>query len=231
MPSQIELKNISKQYLLDDAKIMAVDGVSLNIEKADFVSIVGHSGSGKTTLMSIIGGILRPTSGEVLFNGVDIYSFGDEALSEYRAESVGYIFQFASLLPVLTAKENLMLPTLFKTGAKSSDHGKRALEYLDMVGLADKANAYPSQLSGGQQRRVAIARSLMNDPQVILADEPTGDLDETTEAEVMGIFKKINREKNITFVLITHSSELAAQTQRVIRMTNGRVDNSKNNLP
>jgi len=220
---QIELKDVTKTYALDGADINAVSGVSLGIRRGEFLSIIGHSGSGKTSLLSIIGGILSPTSGQVLFEGKDIYSLGEDGLSAYRADSVGYIFQFASLLPVLTARENLLLPTVFSS-RKAADREKRAEEYLAMVGLGDKINAYPGQLSGGQQRRVAIARALMNDPEVILADEPTGDLDEETEAEVMGFLKRINSERNITFILVTHSSELAKDATRKLRMTRGRIE-------
>ena len=190
--SQIEIADISKTYAIGDISINAVDNVSLKIDKGDFVSIVGHSGSGKTTLLSIIGGIIGPTSGSVVYDGMDICSLNDDKLSEYRSEKIGFMFQFASLLPILTVKENVILPGLFsKKGL--GDNIKKAEQYLDMVGIGDKADAYPSQLSGGQQRRVAIARALINNPEVILADEPTGDLDEETEAEIMDLFKRLNR--------------------------------------
>lgn len=220
--SQIELQDIRKEYLIGDNRIQAVDSVSLNIEKGEYVSIVGHSGSGKTSLLSIIGGILSPSTGRLIFEGNDVYGLGENKLSEYRAERIGYVFQFASLLPVLTAMENLLLPTIFKPGTNDNAEEK-AIKYLEMVSLADKANSHASQLSGGQQRRVAIARALMNDPDVILADEPTGDLDEETEADVMNIFRRINREKNITFILVTHNTELAAEAGRRLRMTHGKI--------
>lgn len=224
--AQLQLVGINKLYSLDEARISAVHDVSLTVNKGEFISIVGHSGSGKTTLLSIIGGILKPTSGQALFDGSDIYARGEDGLSAYRASNVGYMFQFASLMPVLTAKENLLLPTLFKPGTGPVDVTveELALHYLDMVGLADKANAYPSQLSGGQQRRVAIARSLMNEPQLLLADEPTGDLDEDTEEEVMKLFMRVNKERGITFLLVTHSTELAARAGRKLRMTHGRLE-------
>lgn len=218
----IQIKDVTKSYKLGDNVIDAVKGVSLNINKGEYLSIVGHSGSGKTSLLSIIGGILKPTSGQVYFEGIDVYALDDDGLAAYRADRVGYIFQFASLLPVLTAKENLLLPTIF-SAERSTNREKKAEGYLDMVGLGDKFDAYPGQLSGGQQRRVAIARALMNEPEVILADEPTGDLDEETEAEVMDILKKINVEKGITFILVTHSSELARGATRKIRMTHGEM--------
>jgi ABC-type lipoprotein export system ATPase subunit len=222
---QIELQGLAKDYILEGSRIMAVQEVSLEIRKGDFICIVGHSGSGKTTLLSMVGCILKPSSGKVLFEGTDVYSLGQDALSEYRARKIGFVFQFASLLPALTAKENLLLPTLFSgmNGAGSGSAEKKAAEYLELVGLKDKVNAYPGQLSGGQQRRVAIARALMNDPAAILADEPTGDLDEETESEVMNLFKKINRENKITLILVTHSSELANAADRKIKMFQGQA--------
>ncbi|MEK6581185.1 MAG: ABC transporter ATP-binding protein [Nitrospirota bacterium] len=220
--SQIEIIDILKIYTIGDLNIRAVDNVSMKIEKGEFLSVVGHSGSGKTTLISIMGGIIRPTTGRVLFEGIDISSLNDEKLSEYRNEKIGFMFQFASLLPILTAKENVLLPRIFSPKGKSKN-GKEAEEYLDMVGIGEKINAYPSQLSGGQQRRVAIARALMNDPQVILADEPTGDLDEETEAEIMELFKRLNKEKKVTFIFITHNLDLARQAQKQIRMTHGVI--------
>ena len=219
---QIILENVVKSYTIGQQGISAVNHVSLEIDKGEFISIVGHSGSGKTTLLSIIGGIVQPTSGRILCNGTDIYSLDSDGLSEYRSRNIGFMFQFASLLPILSAKENLLLPGLFKSGNRSVDV-KKAEEYLEIVGLKDKIEAYPSQLSGGQQRRVAIARAFMNDPEIILADEPTGDLDEETEAEIMALFRKLNEEKKITFIFITHNLELAKQAQRQIRMSNGSI--------
>lgn len=221
----LELQDIRKEYDLEGELIRAVDGISLSIDKGDFISIVGHSGSGKTTLLSIMGGILAPSAGVMRFNGTDVYSLGDDELSEYRALSVGYIFQFASLMPVLNTLENLLLPIVFKPGQTvGSQHEKTALEYLEMVGLADKARAFPYQLSGGQQRRVAIARAFMNEPELLLADEPTGDLDEETEAEVMGFLKKMRMDKGLAMVMVTHNSELARHASRRIRMTHGHVE-------
>ncbi|MBI4823879.1 MAG: ABC transporter ATP-binding protein [Nitrospirae bacterium] len=219
---QIQINDISKVYTVGSSEIKAVDGASLEIEKGEFVSITGHSGSGKTTLLSIIGGILMPSSGKVFFGGTDIYSLSEDKISEYRAEKIGYIFQFASLLPVLTVEENLFLPTIF-TSKRKSGIRQKTQEYLSMVGLSDKINSYPSELSGGEQRRVAIARALMNDPEVILADEPTGDLDEETEAEVMEFLKSINRDRGITFILVTHSTEIARSAKKMIRMSHGRL--------
>lgn len=220
----IELTSLTKKYSVSDATFVGINDVSLRIDRGEFLSIVGHSGSGKTTLISIIGGILRPTTGQVLINGTDICTLNDDALSEYRNKQIGFMFQFASLLPILTAKENVLLPTIFDSGAPGQTvDEKKAGDYLRLVGVGEKIDSYPSQLSGGQQRRVAIARALINEPGLILADEPTGDLDEQTEAEIMDLFKKINREKGVTIILITHNLELAGRANRRLRMTNGTI--------
>lgn len=218
--TQIQIQDLTKIYAIGREEITAVDHVSCEIEKGDFISIVGHSGSGKTTLISMIGGILKPTSGKVLANGTDICALDDDALSEYRNQKIGIMFQFASLLPVLTAKENLLLPCVFSSTACSHSE-KTAEEYLERLGIGDKINAYPSELSGGQQRRVAIARALMNNPEVILADEPTGDLDEETEEEIIASFESINREQGISFVIVTHNTDIAARCKKQYRMTRG----------
>lgn len=223
--AQLQTDDISMIYAIGGEQIIAVDKVSITIEKGEFVSLVGHSGSGKTTLLSIIGGIAKPSTGSVRFEGRDIYGLNSDGLSEYRSEKIGFMFQFASLLSVLTAKENLLLPVLFKPSRKDADgklHEERAVELLNMVGLGDRVNAYPSQLSGGQQRRVAIARAFMNDPELILADEPTGDLDEETEADMMRFFSDMNKAKGVTFILVTHNTELASQAGRRMKMVHGK---------
>jgi ABC-type lipoprotein export system ATPase subunit len=220
---QLVIENITKTYLVGSERIDAVNKASLSVEKGDFISIVGHSGSGKTTLLSMIGGITRPSSGRIIVDGTDIFSLESDRISEYRAEKIGFMFQFASLLPMLTIQENLLLPTVFLP--KRVDDGPRKAEsLLRMVGLLDKIHAYPPQLSGGQQRRVAIARAFMNDPALILADEPTGDLDEETELEMMHFFQSMNRERMITFIMVTHNTDLARQTQRHFRMQQGMIN-------
>jgi putative ABC transport system ATP-binding protein/lipoprotein-releasing system ATP-binding protein len=219
---QLQVIDITKIYHVGSEEIKAVDHVMLQVEKGEFLSIVGHSGSGKTTLLSLIGGILRPTSGRVLFEGIDICSMNDDHLSKYRNKRVGFIFQFASLIPSLTVKENVLLPSIFSADRKQ-EINKNAEVLIEMVGLGDKKDKYPAQLSGGQQRRVAIARALVNEPDLILADEPTGDLDEETEREIMGLFKEINEQKKVTIILITHSPDLAQQAKRHLRMSKGRL--------
>lgn len=217
----IEVINLTKTYSIDGHMMKVVDDVSFVINKGDMASIVGHSGSGKTTLLSLIGGLTRPDSGSIIINGTDIWKLSDDAISELRNRRIGFIYQFSSLVPTLTALENILLPTVFGT------HDNRVEEYalslLDTVGLKDKINAYPSQLSGGQQRRIAIARAFINRPEIILADEPTGDLDEETEVEMMHFFRRMNRENHITFIMVTHNNDLALQTDRRLRMVSGSI--------
>jgi putative ABC transport system ATP-binding protein/lipoprotein-releasing system ATP-binding protein len=216
------VEEVTKLYTLSGQPVRAVDRVSFALERGEFASVIGHSGSGKTTLLSVVGGLTSPTSGRVLFDGADVHALGGDALSEYRCRQIGFVFQFASLLPALTAKENLLLPGRFLPGQRSAgEEEARALELLGLVGLPDKAEALPSQLSGGQQRRVAIARAFMNDPALILADEPTGDLDEETEAQVMGVFRTMNEERHTTFLMVTHDTALAGQTRRRLKMHGG----------
>ncbi|HET8538510.1 MAG TPA: ABC transporter ATP-binding protein [Anaeromyxobacter sp.] len=217
-------ENVTKTYGANGTAVAAVRGVSLDVDRGDFVAIIGHSGSGKTTLLSILGGLSRPSEGRVLFDGRDLYAFDGDALSEYRCEHVGFVFQFASLLGALTARENLLLPARFRPSRRSAEEREaRALELLGLVGLRDRADAYPAELSGGQQRRVAIARAFMNDPRVILADEPTGDLDEETEADVMRLFRAMNERSGTAVVLVTHDTELAGQARRRFRMHRGSL--------
>ena len=214
--------HLCKVYRIGDQEIEAVRSVDLGVERGRFVSIVGHSGSGKTTLLSMIGGLTRPTHGKVYIDDIDIWSMGDEELSELRNKKIGFIFQFSSLIPTLNALENVMLPVAFGRSA-SGDVEARAMELLELVGLENRVDSMPSQLSGGEQRRVAIARALINDPDIILADEPTGDLDRDTEEEVMELFLKINRDFGKTFVMVTHNPELAERTDVTLRMENGSI--------
>ncbi len=219
----LEVYGLTKVYEIEEQKIVAVDNVSFSVGEGEFVSIVGHSGSGKTTLLSLIGGLTSPTQGEVLIEGVNIFSLTDDELSELRNEKIGFIYQFSSLIPTLTALENVLVPTLF---SKKKNHKlllEKAKELLSLVGLSEKFNNYPAQLSGGQQRRVAIARAFINDPKIILADEPTGDLDEETEQEIMALFEDFNRKLNLTILLVTHNSELAKRATRRWQMSYGKL--------
>jgi ABC-type lipoprotein export system ATPase subunit len=214
----IELVNLTKTYNDGEQSLTVVNGVNLNVGQGELVSIVGHSGSGKTTLLSLMGGLTKPDGGTVKIGGTDIWTLGDDKLSEFRNMNVNFIFQFASLIPTLNVLDNVLLPSAF--GANKEGLEDYAVELLKLVGLGDKVRSYPARLSGGQQRRVAIARAFINSPKVVLADEPTGDLDEATEAEIMEIFKKQN-EGGTTFVIVTHNSTLAAIAPKRYTMTNG----------
>lgn len=216
----IELKGLSKSYTVSGNVIKAVKPIDLTIGSGEFVSIVGHSGSGKSTLLSLIGGIARPDAGTVIVDGKNIREHDDAALSKLRNEKFGFVYQFASLIPTLTASENVLLPTVFGGGKKAAD----AVRLLQQVGLGDKADRYPSELSGGEQQRVAIARAFIHDPEIILADEPTGDLDEETESEIMSFFERVNRERKVTMIMVTHSSELALRAVTRLRMKQGTLE-------
>ncbi len=218
----IETQRLTKIYTLGGHEIVAVSNVNLSVEEGEFISIVGHSGSGKTTLLSLIGGLTRPTYGEVYIDGVDIWELSDEELSKLRNRKIGFMFQFSSLIPTLTVKDNMLLPAAL-SGRVGSEEVRRARELLELVGLEDRISAYPSQLSGGQQRRVAIARAFMNRPKIILADEPTGDLDEESELQVMELLKTMNESEGTTILLVTHNTELAAQTHRRLLMKKGQL--------
>nr|MBF0222557.1 ABC transporter ATP-binding protein [Desulfobulbaceae bacterium] len=202
--------------------MIAVDDATFIVDRGEFVVILGHSGSGKTTLLSLIGGLTAPDNGDIIINGIHNWQQSDKDLSQMRNETIGFIFQFASLIPTLTVIENMLLPLTFGRG--SSVSMKEAESLLDKIGLLNKKNVFPSQLSGGQQRRVAIARAFMNNPAIILADEPTGDLDEETEKDILSLFREYN-EKGTTFIVVTHNKELG-MTQvnpRVLTMVNGAV--------
>ena len=222
----IEIENLIKTYRTGQDVINAVDGVNMNIEAGDFASIMGHSGSGKTTLLSLIGGLTKPDSGKVQVGKSDIWSISDDSLSALRNDRIGFIYQFSSLMSTLTVIENILLPTVFSRERKE-DKLNYAKELLQMFGIADKEKAYPSELSGGQQRRVAIARAFVNRPKLILADEPTGDLDEETESEVMRLFQQMNKEEGTTLVIVTHSSDIAGLVGKQYRMTSGRLEDVK----
>ncbi|MBT9167088.1 MAG: putative ABC transporter ATP-binding protein YknY [Syntrophomonadaceae bacterium] len=218
----INLKEVTKVYQNEGISVRAVDGVNLNVEAGEMVFIVGRSGSGKTTLLSLIGGLTKPTAGNILIDGVEMKSLNDKKLSALRNKKIGFIFQFASLIPTLNAIDNVRLPMIFGEECHGDyEHAKRLLE---KVGLSDKMMSYPSQLSGGEQRRVVIARSLMNNPEIILADEPTGDLDEETEKKIMQLFKEINKE-GTTFLIVTHLSLLYAES--LYRMSKGTLTQVK----
>ena len=215
----IEIKDLTKNYSIDGQIFKAVDNVSFSVKKGEMVSIIGHSGSGKTTLLSLIGGLTRPDSGEVMIDDINIWSKDDGALSAFRNKKISFIYQFASLIPTLTALENIMLPTAF--GEYTDDMQAYAEELISLVGLREKSGAYPSHLSGGQQRSIAIARAFINRPEIILADEPTGDLDEETEGEIIRLFQDMNEKQKTTFIIVTHNKEIASNTRRQLSMSSG----------
>ncbi len=217
--AMIVLKDLSKSYKVGPSMVRAVETVDLEIPRGQMVSIVGHSGSGKTTLLSLMGGLTKPSSGRVIIDGVNIWTLSDRDMSLLRNEKIGFSFQFASLMPTLNATDNVRLPATFGGHSQNTD---RAADLLKLVGLEDRMLSYPGQLSGGEQRRVALARTLMNEPKLILADEPTGDLDEDTEADILDIFRKINAE-GVTIVIVTHSRAVASQAERALRMHRGHL--------
>jgi len=216
----IKGKDLTKIYWHEAGSYtVATHNVSFEIRRGDFAIITGRSGCGKTTLLSMIGGLTKPTKGKVFVEGIDVWSLNDRELSTFRNRKFGFIFQFPSLFPTLTVLENLLLPTLF-SGLNEETY-RHAFQLLKTVGLIEKYDAYPYQLSAGQQRRVAIARALINKPEIVLADEPTSDLDEDTEREIMELFKQINTDA--TILLVTHNPELSVYGNRHFRMSQGKL--------
>lgn len=209
---------ISRKYV--DGNVLALNDVSLSVDRGEYVAIVGPSGSGKSTLLNCIGGLDHPTSGRVFFDGVEITSGND--LDNLRSEHIGYVFQSFYLLPTLTAIENVQLP-MFETARSARDRAKRAADLLNIVGLSHRANHLPTQLSVGERQRVAIARALSNEPKVLLADEPTGNLDSATGEEILRLFETLHREHRMTLVVITHSDEVASRAERVVTVRDGKI--------
>ncbi|MFH1310946.1 MAG: ABC transporter ATP-binding protein [Nanoarchaeota archaeon] len=219
----IELKKVSKYYYMGENIVKAVDDVDIKIERGDFVAIMGPSGSGKSTGMNLTGSLDLATHGEIFLDGQDIEHLEESELAQIRGKKIGFIFQQFNLIPNLTAKENIMLPMLFQ-GMSKEEREERAESLLGMVELTDRMEHYPNQLSGGQQQRVAIARSLANDPEVILADEPTGNLDSKTEIKIMEFLTKLNTEGK-TIIIVTHAPEIAEKYARTIYwLKDGKVD-------
>ena len=216
----IELENIVKTYQMGEIEVHALRSVSTRIEKGEMIAIMGPSGSGKSTLMNIIGCLDTPTSGSYILDESEVSQMSDSQLAEVRNKRIGFVFQTFNLIPRTTAVANVELPLLYGNGSNSK---KRALEALTRVGLSERAQHKPSELSGGEQQRVAIARALVNNPSIIFADEPTGNLDSRTSQEIIGILEKLNREDGITIVLVTHESEIAVHTQRIILLRDGQI--------
>jgi putative ABC transport system ATP-binding protein len=222
MPSLIDVKNLGRTYSLGEVTVYALQDVSLQIERGSFVAVMGPSGSGKSTFVNLLGCLDRPSSGRYLLDGFPVEDLDRDQLAEIRNQKIGFIFQTFNLLARTSALENVELPLLY-TGEDVPDAAERARQALASVGLAGRELSQPSQLSGGQQQRVAIARALVNNPEILLADEPTGQLDSRTSDEIMKIFQDLNRIRGITIVLITHSDEIAAYADRIIRFRDGRV--------
>lgn len=221
MGVMIELKNIKKYFTMGDEQIKALDDISLQVEKGEYLSIIGPSGSGKSTLMNIVGLLDIPDSGEYLLDGVNIKEMSDGNLAKLRNQKIGFVFQNFNLLTKLTAWENVQVPLIY-AGMSAKESKKVAYEYLEKVGLKGRENHLPKQLSGGQQQRVAIARALANKPEIILADEPTGALDSKTGTEIKKILKDLNNEGQ-TIVLITHDNSMAEEAKRIVRIADGKL--------
>ena len=220
----LRVENLTKVYGKDSTKVVALDNVSFSVEKGEFVAIVGASGSGKSTLLHLLGGVDRPTSGKVFINGTDIFKMNDDKLAIFRRRQVGLIYQFYNLLPILNVKENITLPLELDNVKPDEEEVK---ELLKVLGLLNRSNHLPNELSGGQQQRTSIGRALITKPSIVLADEPTGNLDSKASEEIVSLLKKSNKELKQTIILITHNLEIAKMTDRIITIEDGRIVDDK----
>ena len=220
----LEVRNLAKKYGKGDAEVVALNNVNFQVEKGEFVAIVGASGSGKSTLMHLLGGVDHPDTGTVFVDGHSIYELNESELAIFRRRNIGIVYQFYNLIPTLTADENIQLPCLLDN-RKVDD--KRLQEILDTIGLTKRRNHLPSELSGGQQQRVSIGRALINDPALILADEPTGNLDSQSSQEVIDLLKLANKQYNQTLIIITHDEKIALQADRIITIGDGEIINDE----
>ena len=218
----VEGKHIIKDFRLGDTTTKVLKDISLQVMQGEFVSIMGPSGSGKSTLLYILGGLDTPTSGHVLLNGTDISRFGDEKMSRIRRQKIGFVFQFYNLIPNLNVEENIMLPLLLD-GKKMGGYKKQLDRILEIVGLSDRRKHKPRELSGGQQQRVAVARALIGNPEILFADEPTGNLDSKTGAEIMNLLREINQNSGQTVIMVTHSPDAAKSSSRMITVQDGMI--------
>ncbi len=218
----IRIHDLHRDFSMGHTTVRALDGLSLTIEKGEFLGVMGPSGSGKSTLLHLLGGLDRPTAGHIWVDGQDITALDENSLAAYRRREVGFVFQFFHLIPTMTALENVEFPMVFARVPPAKRHA-RARQLLEMVGLADRAGHRPTELSGGEQQRVAIARALVNDPAIILADEPTGNLDSRTGAEVLATLKRLNEQEGRTIIVVTHDPVVAGHTSRRIHLLDGRI--------
>ena len=214
---------LRKDYVTERGAVAAVAGIDLQVAAGRFAAIIGRSGSGKSSLMAMIGGLSRPSAGRVVVNGTDIWDLTENELAAFRNRRIGYVFQFASLLPTLRLIDNVALPAMLNRGGNAGDTYARASALLGQMGLGDHLDAYPSEVSAGEQRRAVIARALINDPAMILADEPTSDLDEETEIEIMDELLAVNRERGTTLILVTHNLALAEQAEQIVHIAGGEI--------
>ena len=226
MPSLLEVKNVKKTYRMGKVEVVALRDVSFSVEEGEFLTIFGPSGSGKSTLLHLIGGLDRPDEGEIIVDGSNLQQLSDDKRAQLRLTRIGFIFQFFNLLPRLTALANVELP-LFIADASEKDAKEKAKEMLNLVGLDTRMDHRPFELSGGEQQRVAIARALINNPKIILADEPTGNLDTQIGGEIVQLMRTLNKEKGQTFVIITHDSSIAENADRIIHLKDGLVEDIK----
>jgi ABC-type lipoprotein export system ATPase subunit len=215
--------DLAKTYVGERGNVAAVDGVTIEVQPGEFAGIIGRSGSGKSSLLAMIGGLSRPSRGAVHVEDTDIWALTDDRLADFRNRRIGFVYQFASLLPTLRIVDNVALPALLGRRQNAAAAYERAVETLDQLGLCDRVDAYPAEISAGEQRRAAIARALINAPALLLADEPTSDLDEETERQIMDGFRKLNRERGLTLIMVTHNLRLAEQTDRIIRISGGKL--------
>ena len=216
----LKVENITKIYGKGENKVVALDNVSFSVEKGEFVAIVGASGSGKSTLLHILGGVDKPTSGKVFIAGTDIFNLNDDKLSIFRRRQIGLVYQFYNLLPILNVEENIVLPMSLDNRKVSNEEKEKMLKIL---GLSERKNHLPNELSGGQQQRVAIGRALITNPTIILADEPTGNLDSKSSDEIVTLLKKTNKDLKQTIIMITHNLEIAAIADRIIKIEDGKI--------
>jgi len=226
LTSVLETRNVKRTYQMGKVMVSALRGVSLEIEEGQFVAILGPSGSGKSTLLHVLGGLDRPDEGEVLIDDISLYALNDNRLADVRLRKIGFVFQFFNLLPRLTALRNVEIP-LTLADVSEQESIKKAKEMLELVGLGDRITHRPTELSGGEQQRVAIARALINDPEIVLADEPTGNLDTTTGGEIVSLMQHLNKDKRQTFVVVTHDPSVAENADRILFLKDGLIQGEK----